>query len=377
MTEKKIIPSENVRKDKLASGGDLQQVNKERYDSLDGLRALACVGIVLMHIMANIAVKPTESWLTTNIIGYTGNFVLLFMMVSAFSMSCGYYTRFKEGSISLNSFYKKRYMRVLPFFALLVVVDVIMTFAKQGFALTQEMAAELYEAYADLTLAFGFMPDADISVVGVGWFLGVIFLFYMLYPFFTFLIDSKRRAWLVFAVAVGLYFAGKNYFQATKGISFGSTNILYCAPYFIVGGIVYLYRKTLAEIFRKRIYRNILSFVTIVYTMQFFFMPEYRIELVSGLTLYALWLLYAVAESCSLRKWTLLNNRATAYLSGVSMEVYLCHMMFFRVASMLHMERFIGNGDFLYVMTVIVTLLGAICFSHVVKYMVFPMLKIK
>jgi len=89
MTEKKIIPSENVRKDKLASGGYLQQVNKERYDSLDGLRALACVGIVLMHIMANIAVKPTESWLTTNVIGYTGNFVLLFMMVSAFSMSCG------------------------------------------------------------------------------------------------------------------------------------------------------------------------------------------------------------------------------------------------------------------------------------------------
>lgn len=367
MTEKKIIPSENMRKGKLASGGNLQQGNKERYDSLDGLRALACVGIVLMHIMANIAVKPTESWLTTNVIGYAGNFVLLFMMISAFSMSCGYYTRFKEGSISLNSFYKKRYMRVLPFFALLVVVDVIMTFAKLGFALTQEMTAELYEAYADLTLAFGLMPDADISVVGVGWFLGVIFLFYMLYPFFTFLIDSKRRAWLVFAVAVGLYFAGKNYFQATKGISFGSTNILYCAPFFIVGGIVYLYRKTLAEIFRNRIFRNIFGFITIVYTMQFFFMPEYRIELVSGLTLYALWLLYAVAESCSLRKWTLLNNRATAFLSGVSMEVYLCHMMFFRVVSMLHMERLIGNRDLQYWTVCICVLAMAVTFSAVWK----------
>lgn len=339
----------------------------ERFASLDGLRGYAAIGIVMMHIMANIAVKPTESWLTTNVIGYTGNFVLLFMMISAFSMSCGYYTRFKEGSISLNSFYKKRYMRVLPFFALLVAVDVIMTFAKSGFAMTQEMTAELYEAYADLTLAFGLMPDADISVVGVGWFLGVIFLFYMLYPFFTFLIHSKLRAWLVFAVAVGLYFAGKNYFQATKGISFGSTNILYCAPYFIVGGIVYLYRKALTEIFRKRIYRNVLSFVTIVYTMQFFFMPEYRIELVSGLTLYTLWLLYAVAESCSLRKWTLLNNRATAFLSGVSMEVYLCHMMFFRVVSMLHMERLIGNRDLQYWTVCICVLAMAVTFSAVWK----------
>lgn len=321
----------------------------------------------MMHVLANIGIKPTESWLTTNIIGYTGNFVLLFMMVSAFSISCGYYTRFKEGSISLNSFYKKRYMRVLPFFALLVAVDVIMTFAKSGFAMTQEMTAELYEAYADLTLAFGLMPDADISVVGVGWFLGVIFLFYMLYPFFTFLIHSKRRAWLAFAVAVGLYFVGKNYFQATKGISFGSANILYCAPYFIAGGIVYLYRKTLAEIFRNRIFRNIFGFITIVYTMQFFFIPEYRIELVSGLTLYALWLLYAVAESCSLRKWTLLNNRATAFLSGVSMEVYLCHMMFFRVVSMLHMERLIGNRDLQYWTVCICVLAMAVTFSVVWK----------
>lgn len=46
-------------------------------------------------------------------------------------------------------------MRVLPFFALLVAVDVIMTFVKSVFAMTQEMTAELYEAYADLTLAFG------------------------------------------------------------------------------------------------------------------------------------------------------------------------------------------------------------------------------
>lgn len=68
-------------------------------------------------------------------------------------------------------------MRVLPFFALLVVIDVIMTFAKSGFIVTQEMFAEIYEAYADVTLVFGFMPGAGISVVGVGWFLGVIFLF--------------------------------------------------------------------------------------------------------------------------------------------------------------------------------------------------------
>ena len=54
------------------------------------------------------------------------------------------------------------------------------------------------------------------------------------------------------------------------------------------------------------------------------------------------------------------------------MEIYLCHMMFFRVASMLYLDKFIHNNDMLYVATCIATLIGAICFSHVVKYYVFP-----
>ena len=67
-----------------------------------------------------------------------------------------------------------------------------------------------------------------------------------------------------------------------------------------------------------------------------------------------------------------LNNRGAKYLSGISMEIYLCHMMFYRVASMMHFDKFIGQCDVLYVVTCIATLIGAICFSHVVKYYVFP-----
>ncbi|WP_158223266.1 hypothetical protein [Fibrobacter sp. UWS1] len=42
--------------------------------------------------------------------------------------------------------------------------------------------SELYQAFADLTLAFNLLPNPDISVIGVGWFLGLVFLFYMIFP---------------------------------------------------------------------------------------------------------------------------------------------------------------------------------------------------
>ena len=84
------------------------------------------------------------------------------------------------------------------------------------------------------------------------------------------------------------------------------------------------------------------------------------------------WPLYAIGS-----KDIVLNNRVAKYLSGISMEIYLCHMMFFRVASMLHLDKFIHNNDMLYVATCIATLIGAICFSHIIKYSVFKRIENK
>ena len=85
----------------------------------------------------------------------------------------------------MNDFYKKRYTRILPFFAFLCVVDLLVS----------PSIGSLYEFFVNITLCFGFLPNyGAITVIGVGWFLGIIFVFYMLYPFFVFLMDNKKRA---------------------------------------------------------------------------------------------------------------------------------------------------------------------------------------
>lgn len=85
---------------------------------------------------------------------------------------------------------------------------------------------------------------------------------------------------------------------------------------------------------------------------------------------FAAWLIFAIGS-----KDIVLNNRVVKYLSGISMEIYLCHMMFFRIANMLHLDKFIHNNDMMYVATCIATLIGAICFSHFIKYYVFRYLE--
>lgn len=60
----------------------------------------------------------------------------------------------------------------------------------------------LFEVFANLTLCQGLLPNAKISVIGVSWTLAVIFVFYMLFPFFCFLIGNKKRAWGVAVAAL-------------------------------------------------------------------------------------------------------------------------------------------------------------------------------
>ena len=342
-------------------GGKNAHLHKERYDALDGLRALACIGIVLMHVKTNIAVKPTESFLMNNIIDFTGNFVLLFMMVSAFSLCCGYYERFHNGTINIADFYKRRYLRVLPFFALLVGIDVVKTFIEQGMLFTKTFVAEVWEAFADVTLVFGLLPDCDIEVVGVGWFLGVVFVFYMLFPFYTVLIGRKWIGWLAFTASIVWYYAVTIYFVPVKDVPAGNTNMLLVMPFFLIGGILYLYRKNIVELAKGVCVRYVLMTVIIAYTIYFFVCPDYRFTF-ANLLLYALWLAYAVAESIRNGK-TLLNNKMMKSLSAVSMEVYLCHMMMFRIIEKLHLENRMENCDFVYWLTSLSVLASAIVFA--------------
>ena len=135
-------------------------MNKEdRYEALDGLRAISCVGIVLMHILVNGDYK-VHGFIFDQFIPSLTNLVFLFMAISAFGMCCGYYDKMLNRGIDISSFYVKRYKKVFPFFAFLCLIDLSLSPSTEA----------LYETFANMTLFFGFIPNANIKVKCVGWF---------------------------------------------------------------------------------------------------------------------------------------------------------------------------------------------------------------
>lgn len=339
-----------------------QNNSREYYGALDGLRAYAAIGIVMMHVLANLQIKPSVNYITETIIPFFTNFVFLFMMISAFGLSCGYYDRIKNNRITPNAFYTKRYKRVLPFFVIMVIIDLVW----------EHNLRSLLEGFADITLCFGLYPNANITVIGVGWFLGTIFVFYMLYPFFVFLMDSKRRAWTTLGGSVILALIGIYYFGAQKYFSepmeFGRSNILYSAPFFVIGGIVYLYRHVLSEFVKHYWILSLLA--TGILIISTFACLSYVPTILSSIIIFTALLIYSLGS-----KDFILNNTIVKYLSKISMEIYLCHMLFFRVMGILHFEKYINNPNLLYIFTLMGTLFWAIIFSHICKFYVIDKVK--
>lgn len=164
-----------------------RKIANNHYPGLDVVRVIAIAGIVLMHVLAN-GNYDLSGFLFEKVIGTAGNFTILFMMVSAFGMCCGYYEKFKAGTINIEAFYKRRYEKLWPFFALLCILDVVIS----------PSADSVYEIFANLTMLQGLLPNPQISVVGVSWTLAVIFVFYLLFPFFAFCsFQRKEHGWVL------------------------------------------------------------------------------------------------------------------------------------------------------------------------------------
>lgn len=315
-------------------------MGKERYDAIDGLRTIACVGIVMMHLLA-VSSYELSGYIFARVIPSFTNFVYLFMTISAFGMCCGYFDRVLSGKIDLTDFYKKRYIRILPFFTTLIILDLIISFSKES----------LYEAIANVSLLYGFFPH-DISVIGVGWFLGVVFAFYIIFPFYCVLIETKKRTWFVFAMSIVLNYILGRYFGVER------KNIIYCLCYFVLGGLIYHYRAELCNISRNKkviSFALVIAAITVYYTVGF--------NTITMLLVSAALLIFALGKSKGL-----LLNRFTRFFGSVSMEVYLSHMVIFRVIEKLKLNRIIGNGLAQYCATVVMVLTGAVIFSVILKY---------
>ena len=315
--------------------------NSKRYDALDGIRTLAMTGILVMHVLANLNYKDELSRLYSYVM-YFGKMTSLFMIVSAFSVSCGYYFKIQKDFSSIESFYSKRYQKILPFFAFITLLDMILSPSKES----------IFEGFANVTLVFGLIPHESITVIGVGWTLGVIFVFYLLYPFVVYLMKNRIRFNIAFIVTLIYAFIVNDYF------GLGKVDFLYCACYFMGGAWLFLNKERI-EKNCKRLYLLPLIIAMII----LFYVCAFRFKIAMDVVQYVLFMLITVYAITASGHRTVLSNRVMKLLSSLSLEIYLCHMVVFRVVEKMHLTHVFSNELLSFIFVSVIVFAGSVCGS--------------
>ena len=306
----------------------------KKYYGIDWLRAVACIGILVMHIAANTR-YTISGFLYQQVIPSFTDFVYLFMAISAFGMCCGYYDKVMSGQVNWTDFYGKRYAKILPFFCLLIVLDLVMNFSRSA----------LYEGLVELTLLHGFIPDS-LNVIGVGWFLGTVFIFYLTFPFFCVLMEEKRRALWAFLLSIPLNYICLTYFNLNRH------NFLCSFCYFLAGGLLYLYKDKLQNV--KWYY----SIPALCLALLVYFLAGGNT--LTRLCVVMVLLVCAISSDCR-------KSRIAAFLSSISLEIYLSHMVIFRAVELLGLTKRWGNGWGQFLTTSVLVTAGTVLFSFVTQ----------
>lgn len=319
------------------------KVADTRYDGLDGVRAFSAIGIVIMHVLAN-GKYTLSGCIFKTLIPSFANLVFLFMILSAFSVCCGYYDKIRGNKIALERFYQRRFLKILPFFGLLNLMDVVISPSWEA----------VPEMFANLTLCFGFLPDAgNISVIGVGWFLGVICVFYIIFPFYCCLLGTKRRAWTVLVITYLFHVICADYFGIER------TNILYNGVYLVFGGVIYLYRDSLSQFSKQH---RILAGVSVLVSAAIYYIGGAYV--LTALCLYGSIQIYAMGA----HRRGILLNRYTKYLSTISMEIYLGHMVCYRVVERMGLLRCFESELASFAFAAVLTLMDSVLFAAAARW---------
>ncbi len=214
---------------------------KRHFAGLDELRALCALGVVVFHIETLKKISGQFSFAELPVItgmGYYG--VRCFYVLSGFLVA---YLLLEErqtrGSVSLSSFYLKRFCRIAPIYYL-VVLFTFFIFPSIN-PLQTSMNVDRAYTWPNLGLHLAFLPQVGLEkyplLIGATqlWTIGVEMQFYLLFPL-LFLLGRRNLPLLFFICYFGFYFFRLFY----RGLSFLDSPFLMTGLNFINEIVAYI-----------------------------------------------------------------------------------------------------------------------------------------
>jgi peptidoglycan/LPS O-acetylase OafA/YrhL len=136
--------------------------------------------------------------------------------------------------------------------------------------------------------------------------------------------------------------------------------------FFVAGALVYLYRTELCEKLGQKWQFSVI--ISLIVTALYFALPfinENRyLQFPYFVLIFALWLISAIIHDFEL---TGPFGQLIRLLAKYSMEIYLTHMMVFRILQKIGLNYLFGRGSISYIFTVFCSIAGALAVAIVFR----------
>ena len=185
----------------------LQFPQPKRFNSLDSLRGIAALLLVIYHVQGIPKLEIT-GWVAY-FVKFFGAGVPLFYALSAFSLMIGYRDRLNSSG-GLAHFYIRRVFRILPLFYTLLIF----------WLLIREFYFNAQTSFPILVLnyfcVFGLVPVQHEGIVWASWSIGVEMLFYMVFPLLLLASRTLLSSLLVFLATLAISVASQEFLGSLK-----------------------------------------------------------------------------------------------------------------------------------------------------------------
>lgn len=298
-------------------------MQRERFGSLDGLRALSVVAVVWFHTMSQT--------LSGRLSHAGAEGVTLFFAISGFLITTLLIReQARRGRIDLRAFYIRRSLRIFPlYYAVLVLYVVAVLLFERDSAVGRQFFVNL-PYFASYTSNL-FVPLDGRVIFYFAWSLAAEEQFYLLWPpILAWLRSIPRAIFVISVVGLGAFVVLEVALPllADSGPQSQGQQAIYKVPLAIVFGVLLALLLALRRPFA--VFWWVLA-ATRWHALAWFGLGLAVVGWIDAPRLATHGALALVVASCVLREDHLLsrvlNARAIAYIGSISYGIYLLHML--------------------------------------------------
>jgi peptidoglycan/LPS O-acetylase OafA/YrhL len=340
--------------------------SKKRIGSIDTLRGLGAISIIVFHLLFIADLKLPDGFLKS-FATMGGAAVPLFFAISAYSMAYAYDQQLSAQD-GVRQYFTRRYLRIAPLFYFMLIINMFIGW------LMSDSSYKLLDVFLSLSFLFPFIPGKHQSLVMAGWAIGIQWVFYAVFPLLLLLTSNLLRSFIFLIIALLISIWMDDLGTLFPGVpdSYFYMNFANHLVFFASGFFAYQLRFFLQKFLKKATHgtttiSSLLFMIGWLLLILYFYLHfRFPFDIVMVLT----WSVWLTGASLGFSK--LINNRLLQHIGKVSYSTYLTHPVVIVGLLKSGLYTFLYNHNeshsFAFILSCTVTIVLVIAISNVTYF---------